>query len=110
MKATKLELQQSLNRVNADLVHALEQLSEARQTIKDMEARRNGADAACETHNRRLETENAFLRARLNEADHRARKLIRSANIQRNTQTSERRLALEAAKAKAMATGSVVKV
>lgn len=57
-----------------------------------------------------LNTELSYAKARLNEADHRARKLIRSANIVRNTQTSERRLALEAARAKAMATGSVVKV
>lgn len=57
-----------------------------------------------------LETELAFARSRLNEADHRARKLIRSANIVRNTQTSERRAQMEAAKARAMALGTVTKV
>jgi hypothetical protein len=60
--------------------------------------------------NSRLTTELAFANARLNEADHRARKLIRSANIQRNTETSARRAQMEAAKARAMALGTVTKV
>lgn len=98
MKETK---QQAINQLAADNLALREKLA----TYVPFEQYNN-------MHNEllRVNKELAFANARLNEADHRARKLIRSANIQRNTQTSERRLALEAAKAKAMATGSVVKV
>lgn len=120
MKVTKLELQQSLNRVNKDLVHALEQLSEARgdyeasQLIRgDLERTNDELVSKVEdlcVQMQALRVQNSFLIAKLNEADHRARKLIRSANIQRNTETSERRAQMEAARAKAMALGTVTKV
>lgn len=113
MKVTKLELQQSLNRVNNDLVAALTALSEARGDYEASQFIRSDLEADVKERDdtiRKLNTENAFLRARLEEADHRARKLIRAHNIARSTDVSERRKAMEAAKAKAMATGTNVVV
>jgi hypothetical protein len=49
----------------------------------------------------------AFLRGKLNEADIRAKRLIAASN--RRIGNPERRAALEAARARAMATGTVVK-
>lgn len=99
MKASKLELQQSLNRVNADLVHALEQLSEARGDLEAVQAIR-----------RNLELEVATLRSKLNEADIRAKRLIASNNRTRSAEVSERAKAMHAAKLHAMTTGAVTKV
>ena len=106
MKATKLELQQSLNRVNADLVHALEQLSEARGNIEFLESCiQKHVDFA--DKQRATITE---LNTKLNEADIRAKRLIASNNRARSTEVSERRKIMEAARAKAMSAGVVVKV
>lgn len=57
-----------------------------------------------------LTTELAFARAKLNDADIRARRLIASANRVRSNDTSERAKAMHAAKMHAMATGVVSKV
>lgn len=74
MKGTKLELQQTINRLAAD--------------------------------NQYLREKNSELQAKLEEADHRARKLIAS----RNHGNPTRRAAMEAARALAMSTGKVARV
>lgn len=98
MKETK---QQVINRLAADNLALREKLSTyvPFEQYNDM-------------HNEllRVNQELAFLRSKLNEADHRARKLIRAHNITRSTEVSERRKAMEAAKARAMATGENVVV
>lgn len=83
MNATKLELQQHINRLTAENVDLREK-------------------------NSVLTTENQFLRTKLADADHRARKLIAQTNRQHGD--SERRAAMMAAREAAMKTGRTVLV
>lgn len=81
MKATKLELQQNINRLSDDNQFLREKLSV-------------------------LSTENNILRAKLDEADVRCKKLIAS----RNHGNPSRRAAMEAARQEAMRTGKIARV
>jgi septal ring factor EnvC (AmiA/AmiB activator) len=81
MKATKLELQQTINRLAADNQFLREKLSV-------------------------LTTDYSRLQAKLDDADHRARKLIAA----RNHGNSARRAAMEEARRIAMTTGKLTDV
>lgn len=81
--ATKLELQQHINRLTAENVDLREK-------------------------NSVLTTENQFLRTKLSDADHRARKLIAQTNRQHGD--SERRAQMAAARERAMKSGHTVLV
>lgn len=101
---TKLELQQSINRLTNELVQLRASHSESLGNIEFLE----GCIEKHVAFNDKQREEIAFLRAKLADRDLLARKLIKAGNP--NKPTSQRRLAMLAAREAAMTTGAVTKV
>lgn len=95
--ATKLELQQHINRLTAENIEQRERFSVAMTELENRTTERN-----------KLVEENQFLRTKLSDADHRARKLIAQTNRQHGD--SERRAQMAAARERAMKSGHTVLV